>query len=78
MGQFSEQYKLSGDVDWFSRADDMGMKMFVLDEVFLRKRIHGQNLTFDAKLNSSELLAVLRDSIVRRRSTPPRPYNLYM
>lgn len=68
VGPFDRRFAIAGDVDWFARADDAGIRGAMLPGLHLHKRIHDSNLTFDSRRNTHELLAALHSSIVRRRS----------
>jgi len=43
IGGFDTGFGLAEDTDWFARARDAGLKMAVLPEVLLRKRVHARN-----------------------------------
>ncbi len=68
IGDYDTSMKIAMDVDWFARAKDAGLKMAVMDEVMLLKRVHGTNLSNDAQVNSDELLHLLKDSMDRMRT----------
>jgi len=70
VGLFDTTLKNASDVDWFARAQDLGITTEMLPDVLLDKRIHDRNTT-RAGLNNPELLAVLRRSILRRRPLSP-------
>lgn len=70
VGFFDERFRIAGDVDWFARIDDAGIRMEVLPYLHLKKRLHGKNLTFNSRQNNRELLTTLHASIVRRRNLP--------
>jgi glycosyltransferase involved in cell wall biosynthesis len=67
VGGFSDAYALGNDSDWFMRARDLGLKMAVLPEVLLRKRIHGGNTSLTHARMGHDLLTALRGSLARRR-----------
>jgi glycosyltransferase involved in cell wall biosynthesis len=67
IGGFDTEFALAGDVDWFARAKDNQVPMAVLDEVCLYKRVHDQNLSSNARLNSQELLEIFKKSVDRQR-----------
>jgi glycosyltransferase involved in cell wall biosynthesis len=70
VGKFDEQLKCAGDVDWFARAKDLRVPMTFLEETLLRKRVHDRNVTSQARLNSFELLEVIKRKL--DRNGPPR------
>lgn len=56
-----------GDLDWFLRAREMGVRMSVMPQVTLYYRLHPDNLTRRRALRESFLLRALKKSIDRRR-----------
>jgi glycosyltransferase involved in cell wall biosynthesis len=71
VGPFDDRYAVANDVDWFARAQDLGLPMAVIPRVLLHKRMHGtNNTTHAARENTRELLSLLRASIARRRDAP--------
>lgn len=68
IGGFDTSYRHANDGDWFFRARDAGISMGLLPEVLVRKRIHGDNLSYD-KLIMLETMRVVRNSIKRKQST---------
>jgi len=67
VGGFDPGLRIAADVDWFARAKDAGLAIGVLDALCLEKRVHGENLSHDARTNDRELLRLLRASIARQR-----------
>ena len=69
-GLIDERYEVNADLDWSVRAQDGGARVKLIDDVVLRRRIHGRNLSLTRK---SELdrsrLQILRASLGRRRNT---------
>lgn len=68
IGVFDSTYRHSNDSDWFFRANDAGIPMTVLPEVLLYRRIHSCNLTQEIQAINSELLRVVRSSILRKHN----------
>jgi hypothetical protein len=54
-------------IDWYARATDLGLTWRLLDQVVLRRRIHGENLGVRERSASSDYLHVLKDALDRRR-----------
>ena len=68
VGGYCTDLSVSEDVDWFSRANDLGIPMAIIPQVLLRKRIHSSNSSLsDASMHNQNLLAVLRRSVERKR-----------
>lgn len=68
VGLFDESVRFGEDVEWLTRAHDVGVVEHLLDEKLLLRRIHGSNLTllhpaeFQAKM-----MSLLRASVRRKR-----------
>lgn len=67
VGLFNTNFRISEDVEWFSRVKDAGIPMMVVPEVVLYRRIHDANLSYQSKAGNPQLLRALRTS-VRRKS----------
>jgi hypothetical protein len=68
VGPFTEVHTAGSDVDWFLRAKEAGVSLGYLDETLLRRRVHGENLSLDAKKNVHGVLQAVRSAIHRRRA----------
>jgi len=66
-GLFDAGLDIAADVDWFARCKDRGLAIGSDAELVLLKRIHGTNLSLDARRNTVELLRAMRGSIQRQR-----------
>jgi glycosyltransferase involved in cell wall biosynthesis len=55
-------------VDWYLRAQDAGLKMRILDELLVKRRIHGGNFSLRNKDMRHEYLHSLKASLDRRRA----------
>lgn len=66
IGFFDSSYVSAGDVEWFSRAQDSGAKLTIVEQVLMQKRIHGSNFSNLALGNNAEMLRALRQSVRRR------------
>jgi glycosyltransferase involved in cell wall biosynthesis len=67
-GLLNEDFVVNADLDWSVRARDEGAHIRHLDDVVVKRRIHGKNLTIAHKheLDTSRL-KILRASLARRR-----------
>lgn len=68
VGPFNVSYAAAQDVDWFLRAQESDLPMAVVPSVLLYKRVHENNLSSNATVNTPALLQILRNSIQRRRA----------
>lgn len=71
VGGFRTDLACGEMIDWFARANDAGVVVVQIDNVVLRRRIHGTNTTILAKESRRDYLRVLRASLDRRRATSP-------
>lgn len=67
VGGFDPSFAVGEDSDWFARALDSGVKLVVLPELLVRKRIYGGNATLNSTQTNPLLLKALRSSIQRKR-----------
>lgn len=67
VGGFDPSFAVSEDSDWFARALDGGVKLEVLPEMLVRKRVYGGNATLSGTQTNPLLLKALRSSIQRKR-----------
>jgi len=67
VGLLDEGYATAHDVDWYARANALGVPHAVVDDVLLLKRIHDANASTDPDTNTPELFRALRASLARRR-----------
>jgi len=67
-GVFDVSYPHAKDVDWFIRAREAGLRMAVLPEVLLRRRLHGSNRSFSHEARTAEFMRAVRSTIERRRA----------
>ena len=67
IGVFSLNFWHANDSDWFFRARDAGLAVLVVPHVLLRRRLHHDNLTYQARAINAELLQVVRASVLRTR-----------
>jgi glycosyltransferase involved in cell wall biosynthesis len=68
VGPLDEKLKLAEFIDWFDRAQALGLKFRVLDDVVLRRRIHTSNQGILRKADMSDYAAVARAALARRRA----------
>lgn len=70
IGVFDERMRHAEDTDWFLRVRDSGIAVSIIDDVVLRRRIHGSNLTHDSDAQRRAFFEVLSRRMSRRRETP--------
>jgi len=67
VGPYDTSFRLGEDVDWVIRAWECGLELAAVDEVVMRRRVHGANLTYDDAGCRRALLRMLRTRIERGR-----------
>jgi glycosyltransferase involved in cell wall biosynthesis len=67
VGLFEESLRYSEDVDWFMRAREEDISMVILGDVTLLYYLHAGNMTREMTVERSNLAAVMRLSLERRR-----------
>ncbi len=68
VGKFDTGLNIAGDVDWYSRANDLQIPMAIIPRVLLHKRIHGTNISLNVDANNQNLLKALRQSVHRKKA----------
>jgi glycosyltransferase involved in cell wall biosynthesis len=68
LGVFNTRYPISSDADWFARAKDAEIKMRILPDVTLGRRIHGENQSRHSEVIQQELFHLLKASIARKNT----------
>lgn len=66
-GDFSSKHKLGEFIDWFNRAQEMGLSHKVVPEIVLERRIHTRNTTLRLQDRKGDYLAVVKAALDRRR-----------
>ncbi|MDV2504693.1 MAG: glycosyltransferase [bacterium] len=68
IGNFDTTHSYAKDVDWFIRAKEAGIRMEVLPETLLYRRLHGSNRSYQTEARTSDLLRVIKSGIDRKRA----------
>ncbi|MFV1980100.1 MAG: glycosyltransferase family 2 protein [Rhodothermia bacterium] len=61
VGLFDTRYQIACDHDWFVRARQSALKMTLIDECLLHKRIHRGNLSHNRERYREEFFTILRN-----------------
>lgn len=67
VGLFNETFELGDFIDWFSRAEHLGLKHYVIDDVMLYRRIHLNNLGLKRRDKMKDYTSILREALARKR-----------
>jgi glycosyltransferase involved in cell wall biosynthesis len=68
VGLFDESLKRAEDIDWLLRAQEMGINIFIHDEIILSHRRHSTNSTNDKALTDKYFIKILASLIKRRKN----------
>jgi glycosyltransferase involved in cell wall biosynthesis len=68
VGFFDETLQYSEDVDWFNRARENNISIFMHPEVVLLYQQHQNNMTRNKAASELQILKVLKQSLDRRRT----------
>jgi glycosyltransferase involved in cell wall biosynthesis len=67
VGMFNARLQVGEFIDWHSRAIAAGCQESCLNEVVLRRRIHGENSTLRQQHSQRDYLAVVKSHLDRKR-----------
>ena len=70
-GYFDTSFRQADDTEWYARARDLGLKMEVIEEALVHKRLHGNSTTYSidrAQQGRREMLRLVKQSLERRRT----------
>ena len=67
VGPFSTDLTVGKTIDWYARAVDTGLRMSMLQEVVLHRRLHARNLGIVEAGSTSDYLRVVKATLDRRR-----------
>ena len=71
IGNFEERWTSTSDLVFFAKMREFGLRIGVIDDVLLDKRVHGGNLTYTTPKTTyqRELTRLLKESLDRRRTS---------
>jgi glycosyltransferase involved in cell wall biosynthesis len=67
VGPFNPALRLGEFMDWHSRATDLGLREHRLEQVVLRRRIHGANTVLRCRNSAGDYLAAMKAHLDRKR-----------
>ncbi len=67
VGLFDPALRVGEFIDWHSRAIHLGLREHRVDQVVLRRRIHGSNTMMQRRDCSRDYLSLLRSHLERKR-----------
>jgi glycosyltransferase involved in cell wall biosynthesis len=66
-GKFSTQWQVGEFIDWYLRAEEIGLKSFFVPSVVLMRRIHDDNMGIRERASRSDYVKIVKASLDRRR-----------
>lgn len=73
IGMFDEELEIGSDMDFFARLIDSNTPGTLVRESLVIKQLHCSNLSTNVRRNASDLMAVVRRSVNRRRKALETP-----
>lgn len=67
IGGYNAEYRLTENMEWLSRMRAANLRIDVLDDVLVDRRLHGANLSYERKGLQQGLLRSLRDRVEEKR-----------
>ncbi len=67
VGEFDQSYFPSTDTEWFIRLVEAGIRMGIMSEVVLKRRIHAANVSYNTGA-AAKMPRILKASIDRKRA----------
>lgn len=71
VGLFDPQWRTGDFIDWFLRAREKNLKCIMLDDVFLKRRIHEDNLGRRERDQRITYVHILKQALDRRQQHKP-------
>jgi glycosyltransferase involved in cell wall biosynthesis len=68
VGGFDSSCWYGDDLDWFIRLREAGLKMAVMDEILLLRRIHSSNISRNQQALAKQYLRIIKAHIDRKRN----------
>jgi glycosyltransferase involved in cell wall biosynthesis len=68
VGQFATHLRVGVTVDWAARADEIGQRKILLDDVLFERRLHGDNNGIRERDHRSHYIQVVKAALDRRRA----------
>jgi len=72
VGYFDTALKVGETLDWAARLNDAGSKLAVIDELVMRRRIHGGNTMVAEQAPQTDYFKALRASLARKQAAAGR------
>ncbi|MDP3385817.1 MAG: glycosyltransferase family A protein [Eubacteriales bacterium] len=67
VGLFDETFRTGEFLDWFNRANDMGLKYLMTDQIQMRRRIHYTNHGITQQSSKEDYLRIVKERLMKRK-----------
>jgi glycosyltransferase involved in cell wall biosynthesis len=71
VGLFDPKWTIGDFVDWYVRANEVGLKSMMLPEVLLKRRLHSNNMGVREKAQRKDYVHILKRALDRRNNRIP-------
>jgi glycosyltransferase involved in cell wall biosynthesis len=73
VGGFDPKIRFAEFIDWYARAQDVGLKFGIVQEALLKRRVHSANMTGAHNSSKADYTRILKACLDRRRQTIASP-----
>jgi hypothetical protein len=67
VGLFNEEQRIGPFIDWYMRAEEMGLKSALIPQQVLRRRIHENNMGIHSQHSRLEYVQIVKMALQRRK-----------
>jgi glycosyltransferase involved in cell wall biosynthesis len=71
VGPFRSEWKIGYLIEWYARAQDLGLVTAILPDIILRRRLHADNLSRREMASRPDFARILKFVLDRRRQNKP-------
>lgn len=68
VGPFSTDYKTGEFIDWYLRAREKNLKVNIVPEILLKRRIHNNNYTLVNKHIKNDYAKIIKEMLLRKKN----------
>lgn len=67
VGNFNEKWEKGPFIDWYARAEEMGLTHVMLADILFRRRLHKNNMGRHRRHRSIDYVRIIKEALDRRR-----------
>ena len=67
VGDFDARWRVGEFIDWYTRAQEKGVRSLLLPDVLLRRRIHDRNMGVTTRGARGDYIRIAREALARKR-----------